>query len=64
MHSLEHDTFNKMLAMMGYQKEAEGGQALAQKFIAGGRKSASRSAADVIRSALMSYVAQVSSGMQ
>ncbi|MCP5017192.1 MAG: metal-dependent hydrolase [Ketobacter sp.] len=41
MHSLEHDTFNKMLAMMGYQKEAEGGQALAQKFIAGGRKSLS-----------------------
>ena len=32
MHSLEHDTFNKMLAAMGYREEAEGGQALAQKF--------------------------------
>ena len=38
MHSLEHDTFNKMLAAMGYQQEAEGGQALAQRFIAGGHK--------------------------
>lgn len=38
MHSLEHDTFNKMLAILGYRKEAEGGQALAQKFIAGGRR--------------------------
>lgn len=38
MHSLEHDTFNKMLAATGYQEEAEGGQNLAQKIIAGGRK--------------------------
>lgn len=39
MHSLEHDSFNKMLAATGYRKEAEGGQQLAQKIIAGGRKS-------------------------
>ena len=38
MHSLEHDTFNKMLAATGYKEEAEGGQNLAQKIIAGGRK--------------------------
>lgn len=42
MHSLEHDTFNKMLATLGYRDEAEGGQALAQKFINGGRKSLSK----------------------
>lgn len=42
MHSLEHDTFNKMLAAMGYREEAEGGQNLAQKIIAGGRKKLSQ----------------------
>ncbi|PKM21491.1 MAG: metal-dependent hydrolase, partial [Gammaproteobacteria bacterium HGW-Gammaproteobacteria-14] len=38
MHSLEHDSFNRMLATQGYKEEAEGGQALAKKFIAIGRK--------------------------
>lgn len=42
MHSLEHDSFNKMLAQQGYREEAEGGQALAQKFIAIGRKRLSK----------------------
>jgi uncharacterized protein len=42
MHSLEHDSFNKMLAQQGYKEEAEGGQALAQKFIAIGRKRLSK----------------------
>jgi uncharacterized protein len=42
MHSLEHDSFNRMLATQGYREEAEGGQALAQKFIAIGRKRLSK----------------------
>lgn len=37
MHSLEHDSFNRMLASQGYQQEAEGGQTLAQQMIARAR---------------------------
>lgn len=33
MHSLEHDSFNRMLAEQGYREQAEGGQALAQQMI-------------------------------
>lgn len=42
MHSLEHATFNKMLAENGYKEEAEGGQKLAQHLLAGGRKALSK----------------------
>lgn len=42
MHSLEHDSFNQMLAQQGYEREAEGGQALARKFIGIGRKRLSK----------------------
>ncbi|KAF0809041.1 hypothetical protein A167_02251 [Alcanivorax sp. S71-1-4] len=38
MHSLEHDTFNKMLAAQGYQEQAEGGQKLARYLIKQGRE--------------------------
>ncbi|WP_111656769.1 metal-dependent hydrolase [Isoalcanivorax indicus] len=42
MHSLEHDTFNQMLASQGYQEEAEGGQKLARYLINEGRKRLSK----------------------
>ncbi|MEY1661840.1 metal-dependent hydrolase [Isoalcanivorax beigongshangi] len=38
MHSLEHQTFNRMLAEQGYREEAEGGTALAKQLIGLGRK--------------------------
>lgn len=38
MHSLEHDTFNKMLAAQGYREQAEGGQKLARYLIKQGRE--------------------------
>ncbi|MCG8313922.1 MAG: metal-dependent hydrolase [Pseudomonadales bacterium] len=42
MHSLEHNTFNEMLANKGYKEQVTGGQQLAQKFIAGGKKTLSK----------------------
>lgn len=38
MHSLEHDTFNKMLATQGYREQAEGGQKLARYLIKQGNE--------------------------
>ena len=38
MHSLEHDSFNHMLASQGYREEAEGGQKLARHLIKQGRE--------------------------
>ena len=42
MHSLEHDSFNKMLAANGYKEQAEKGQSLAQYFIRGGQNNLSK----------------------
>lgn len=38
MHSLEHESFNKMLAAQGYAEQAQGGQKLARYLIGEGRK--------------------------
>ncbi|MAR92647.1 MAG: metal-dependent hydrolase [Pseudomonadota bacterium] len=38
MHSLEHAEFNRMLEAQGYRQQVADGQALARRFIAGGRK--------------------------
>ena len=38
MHSLEHDSFNTMLAAQGYREQAEGGQKLARYLIRQGRE--------------------------
>lgn len=42
MHSLEHRTFNAMLEAQGFKKQAKGGEALALRFLNGGRKRLSK----------------------
>lgn len=63
MHSLEHNTFNEMLAVQGYREEAEGGQEYARARIAGAQKYLSREQQLAITAGLEHITAILANGL-
>jgi predicted metal-dependent hydrolase len=63
MHSLEHNTFNEMLAAQGYADIAESGQQYARERIAGGQKYLSAKQQLAITAALEHITAILANGL-